>query len=878
MRCPKCGQENTASAAFCRFCGSKLTASAKKQGTSGRRGLSLPFVKKSSKRIAAKNGDSSKKSGRKLHWGRVALLAAAGFMVVGFGYGGYIGYQAWQTLPSVQSMVSLQSMGQDSVIYDKFGQPVARLHGTVNRINVPLSSISPKLQDALIATEDHNFYTNPGFDVTSIVRAALVDVVHHSAVQGASTLTEQLAKDLYLSDKKTLVRKAQEFMIGLELAHTYSKQQILDMYLNEVYLGDGASGIYAASKAYFDESPSQLTLPQAALLAGLPQAPSLYDPLVNLKLAKGRQLQVLNAMVKYGYLTSAQAKAAYAAPLNLHPESVDQTNSQIYPYPWYVDQVIEVLQKEGFTGTQIFDGGLKIYTALDPAVYDIAQNAVDTNMNYNFGTSSAADPTYQAAAVVEDPHNGDIEAVIGGRTFSQPFAENLATNSSVRRSTGSSIKPLLEYTPAIAKGYTQMSVIQDVPIFKVKGQWWPHNDNHLYRGYMTLRDALAISDNDVAVHLLHDVGLDYGYYFAKDKFGLPLSKSDLHAGLGIAIGGLKEGVNVMEMTQAYATFPNNGVRMKPIWVTKVVNPDGAVVYQDLPHGTVEFSAQVDYIMEKMMERVMDPTPIPSIGRGSGATGMDLDIGRPAAGKTGTNNGEADAWFLGYTPQLMVGVWEGNRKGEYPQPSTPNGPAYGDVAAGPIWKDIMEQVDAQEHLPVEHFPRPSGMVYVPDVSITSGKIASQYAPSQDVEGAWFIKGTQPTTVGNSHYPVKVVASDPSELWQQGCGAYVTVDALRRESDWHTGVPLPWDSMYWAPTQMCSPSQQPSTSPSPSPSASPSSSVSQTVSPSSSKPSTSTTPSSKAPSPSPVAPPAAPPSLPSAAAGAPSGGPGNGKGAP
>ncbi|WP_430626654.1 transglycosylase domain-containing protein [Sulfobacillus thermotolerans] len=476
MRCPKCGQENTAGSAFCRFCGSKLSAPSKK-----RRKPASPSSGPVAKTSSPSNDTKAQGVKRRIRWGRVALLATVGILVAGFGYGGYIGYQAWQTLPSVQSMVSLQAMGQDSVIYDRFGQPVARLHGTVNRVNVPLSEISPNLQHALVAIEDHSFYTNPGFDITSILRAAFVDIIHRRAVQGASTLTEQLAKDLYLSDKKTLVRKAQEFMIGLELAHTYTKQQILDMYLNEVYLGDGASGVYSASKAYFDETPSQLTLAQAAMLAGLPQAPSLYDPLVNLKLAKQRQLQVLNAMVKYGYISKAQANQAYAAPLNLHPVAVNSANSQIYPYPWYVDKVIQVLEQQGFSGTQIFDGGLKIYTALDPTIYNIAQNAVDQTMNYNFGPSQSPNPTYQAAAVVEDPHNGDILAVIGGRTFSQPFMEDLATNPSVQRSTGSSIKPLLEYAPAIAKGYTQMSVIQDVPIFHVNGQWWPHNDNHLYR-------------------------------------------------------------------------------------------------------------------------------------------------------------------------------------------------------------------------------------------------------------------------------------------------------------------------------------------------------------------------------------------------------------
>ncbi len=834
MRCPKCGQENTAGSAFCRFCGRKLPDSAKK-----RRKFAIPRKTTSSSQSQAASGNDKKKTAkgtrRKIRWGRVILLGVTGLLVSGFGYSGYVAYKAFRSLPPIQSIVSSQSRGQDSVIYDRFGQPVARLHGATNRVDVPLSQISPNMQHAIVAIEDHSFYTNPGFDLTAIIRAALVDIVHLAPVQGASTITEQLAKDMYLSEQKTMVRKAREFLIGLELAHTYSKQQILDMYLNQVYLGDGASGVYAAAKAYFDETPSQLTLPQAAMLAGLPQAPSLYDPLVNFKLAKQRQLLVLGAMAKYGYITKAQAQAAYKAPLHLHPVAVDAANSQMYPYPWYVDHVIRVLYQKGFTGTQIFDGGLKIYTALDPTVYNIAQNAVDSNMNYNFGVSHSSNPTYQASAVVEDPHNGYILAVIGGRKFSQPFQEDFATNSNVKRSTGSSIKPLLEYTPAIAKGYTQMSVLQDVPIFKVNGHWWPHNDNHLYRGYMDLRDALAISDNDVAVHLLHDIGLNYGYNFAKNKFGLPLTQADLHAGLGIAIGGLPQGFNVYQMTQAYATFPNNGVRMKPIWVTKVVNGNGAVVFQDTPHGTTEFSPQVAYIMDKMMERVLDPNPIPSIGPGSYATGYDLGIGRPAAGKTGTNNGEADAWFMGYTPQLMVGVWEGNRKGEYPQPSTPNGPAYGDVAAGPIWKTIMEQVNKAEHLPVEHFPKPNNMVYVPNVSITSGKIASRYAPSSDVQGAWFINGTQPTTIGNSHYPVKVVASHPNERWQPGCGPYVTSTFLRQESDWHSGVPLPWDSKFWAPTQMCTPNQQPSPSPSSSSSTPSSSSPSSSPSHSQSSPS-------------------------------------------
>ena len=728
----------------------------------------------------------------------LAVLAVVGFV-------GVETYRAWRTLPSLNRMINLNTAGQDSVVYDRYGNKVATLHGSVNRVNVPLNQIAPSMQKALIDTEDHNFYTNPGFDVRSIVRAALVDILHHSAVQGASTITEQLAKDLYLSDQKTLTRKLQEFIIGLELARIYSKQQILDMYLNDVYLGDGATGIYAAAHAYFNESPSQLTLAQSSLLAGLPQAPSLYDPLVNLKLAKARQRVVLESMVRYGGLSPAAANAAYRAPLHLtNGQSVTATapNGQMYPYPWYIDQVVSVLRQRGFSMNQIFDGGLKIYTALDPTVYTIAQNAVDSWMNQLFGHSSLAVPNHQAAVVVEDPQNGYILATIGGRTHVGAFPLNYATSPEIQRSTGSSIKPLIDYTPALAKGYTMLSVIQDVPIFRnIAGEaWWPQNDNHLYRGYIDLRDALAISDNDVAVKLLHDIGLNYGFNFAKDKFGLPLTANDEQ--LGAAIGGLNHGVNVLDMTQAYATFPNGGVRMKPIWVTKVVNQYGATVYQDVPKGTVVTSPQVAFIMTKMMQSVLDPKEIQGIGPGAYATGYQLGIGRPAAGKTGTNNGEEDAWFMGFEPQLVVGVWEGDKNGEIPQYTTA-GPAYGATAAGPIWRQIMEQTNASLHIPPTPFSVPSGVTFVSHISTTSGELASAYAPKVDIQGGWFIDGTQPTTVGNTHYPVRISANNPGTLWQPGCGPYVTSVFLRRESDWHPGVPYPWDSRYWAPTKYCTP---------------------------------------------------------------------------
>ncbi|NMP22973.1 transglycosylase domain-containing protein [Sulfobacillus harzensis] len=859
MRCPRCGQENAAGSQFCRHCGRKLPKSAVKPAKKGRG-------------AAKKTAEPNAKAPRQFRWGRAVGLAIAAMAVLGIAGAGYETLKALHSMPPVGNLVSLTTAGQDSVVYDRFGKPVATLHLSTNRIDVPLKDVSPNMQNALVATEDHNFWKNDGFDLRSIFRAAYVDLLHRGSLQGASTITEQLAKMLYLHDNRSITYKIQEIILGLELARSYSKQQILDMYLNQVYLGDGAYGIATASKAYFNESPSQLTIPQAAVLAGLPQAPSLYDPITNYKLAKARQLEVLQEMAKYGYIKPSQVKTYYDAPLHLSPQKITTAGQATpFPYPWYIQHVIHVLEKKGFTQQEIYNGGLKIYTKLDPTVYNIAQNAVDHWMNYNFGSN----PDYQAATMVENPKTGAVWAVIGGRTYSTAFGQDLATSKQALRSSGSSIKPLMEYTEAIMQGYTQLSVINDVPTVKVNGQWWPRNDDGIYRGYIDLRDALAISDNDASVHLLEQIGLQNGYNFATQKFGISTLPAVDAQSAGIAIGGFAQGgVNVQEMTRAYATFPNGGTRMKQIWVSKVVDANGSVVYSQKPQGTTIFSPQVAYIMDKMMERVLYPGELPGIGPGAYPTGVQLGIGRPAAGKTGTNNGERDAWFMGYEPQMVVGVWEGNKMGEYRQPSTPNGLAYGDVAAGPIWKQIMEQVNQAEHIPVEHFKRPSGVTYVSNVSITSGKLASALTPKNEIEGAWFINGTQPTTTGHTHVRLKVLASNPKVLWQPGCGPAISQVFLIPPPNWKAPEPKPWSYTQWPPTQKCTPGSSPSGNSSSSSSHSSHSSSSSPPSRSTSSPPSSQSPSSPPPG---TTLPSSPPSSSDSPSGGPSpgnGGPGNG----
>lgn len=758
VTCSACKKINQPGARYCRFCGVALY-----------------------------------RARRRLHGGRLALLLSVG-LLLGMG---------WETvkltdhLPSVAHLVSRFQRRPTSLVYDADGQVIARLGGPEHPV-VPLNHIAPALPEALIAIEDHNFYHNPGFDLKSIARAALVDLLHRAPLEGASTITEQLAKDLYLSDQKSLSRKLQEFLLGLELNQRYSKQQILDMYLNAVYFGQGADGVAAAAHVYFDTTPDKLSLAQATLLAGLPQAPSWYDPVVHLKLAKQRQAEVVAAMVRYHDISAAQGRRILHAPLKLRPES--PAGPSDYPYPWYIDQVVAELLGRGLSMQSILHGGLHIDTALRPRVYRAAQSAVDQWMNKNFHASRRLYPDHQAAVIVENPHNGHVWAIIGGRRHFTFLQDDLAVDE--LRSTGSAIKPLLDYAPALARGYTEMSVIQDVPIFRhIAGQaWWPSNDDGIYRGYLDLRDALAISDNDVAVHLLNRIGIGFAVHFLKTRFqiGLPAGEGE-H--LDIALG---VDTNLLDLTRGYAALDNHGTLLDPVFVTRVTR-QGQVLFQANPHPHRAVTPDQAFILTNMLRRVLDPRALPNIGPESYATGYQLGIGRPAAAKSGTNNNEADAWFIGYEPQMVVGVWEGDRLGEIAQPYTEDGdgPAYGAVAAGPIWRQIMRTANQALHLPPRPFPRPLGVHFVRRISITSGERPTHWTPRDEIQGGWFINGTQPTGLDPTWRALKVMASDPARRWRPGCGADIIIPVLKRESDWHPGVPRPWDAKFWAPRARCRP---------------------------------------------------------------------------
>ncbi len=716
---------------------------------------------------------------RRVIWWRLALVTVLAIVIVGvLAVAGLLFYEA-RSLPSVADFTKTPAMS--SRIYDRNGHYITSI-GLHNSLPITMRQVPHDFLRALIDTEDRTFYSNWGISLRGIARSLMVDVLHHSFVEGASTITQQVARDRYLTDTKSISRKIKEALLALELTRDYTKNEIMTVYLNEVYMGNGAYGLGQAARVYFGVSAKRLDLAQAAMLAGLPQAPSYYDPYYNFKAAKDRQRVVLGNMVAAGDITQKQADAAYAEPLHLQ----SNLGSGSYPDPWFVEAVINTLQGRIPLQT-ILNGGLNIYTTLDPKIEAIAVQSVQSVMQNAF-PSSAETPEPEAAAVVMDPRSGDVLAIVGGRTHPVAFALDRAF---VNRQTGSSIKPLAEYPAALEQGLTEATVIDDGPFMKVGGKFWPNNDTLEYYGRITMRHSLAISDNNNSVHLLSMVGVPAGFDMATKRFGLPLVRygdaNDFN--LAMAIGGLTKGVTPLQMADAYATYANEGLRPTPIIVRKVVAPSGEVLYSRKPHLMYELSPQISYIMINMMEAVFSEP---------GATAYGASIGRPVAGKTGTSNQGRDGWFLGFTPQLVTAVWEGYDN-EQPQPNT-----YGATYALPIWEKIMSQ--ASLGLPVENFPRPGGIVSL-KVDSKSGLLPSPLTPAQYINSYLFIQGTQPTQISNVWTQQAVDALHPKLLWSPACQPDPPLSKvfLTVPTDIQIGpnIPKPLDSYLWVPTNYCSP---------------------------------------------------------------------------
>ena len=495
---------------------------------------------------------------------------------------------------------------------------------------VSIDDIPADLKNAVISTEDKNFYKHRGFDTLGLVRSVFANIKAGSLKQGASTITQQLARILFLSNERTFDRKIKELIIAHRIEKTISKNEILELYLNSVYLGSGTYGVLSASKTYFDKELNELTLAEAALIAGLPQAPSVYSPFQNPEAAINRRNQVLKRMYKTGCITKDQYEAAKKEDLHL------STKPRLYSFnkaPYFIDFVLNELERLGFEEQEISQGGLKIYTTLDLKSQVAAQDAIVNDLNaYGLKANKT-----QMALFAFSPTTGRIYSYVGGKNYEQSQYDRIVN---AIRPPGSAFKPFV-YTAALQQGFGVDDIIEDSPIsFK---NWSPRNYGSKYRGKMPLWKALAISSNVAAVRLIKKTGADAVITTAREMGITTPLQNDLTIALG------SNGVKLYDMVVAYGAFANGGFRVKPYAVERVENSRGVVIYENSGPKIVKVisfdtAAGMTYMLRKVVE----------VG-----TGRAANISKAAAGKTGTTDDYHDAWFMGYTPDIVAGVWLGN---------------------------------------------------------------------------------------------------------------------------------------------------------------------------------------------------------------------------
>ncbi len=580
-------------------------------------------------------------------------------------------------LPEVTALEQYQPSATTR-IFSADGELLAEFY-TQNRIPVPVSAVPKNVIDAFLAVEDPRFYSHSGIDITGIIRAAYNDIRTGKLVQGGSSITQQLAKMMFLSPQKTFTRKIKEAFLALQIERHYTKDEILGLYLNQVYLGSGAYGIEAASQRYFGKSVGNLTLAEGAMLAGLPAAPTKYSPLNDLQLAYSRRAHVLRRMYDEGFITKAQMLAAEKEPFVRIPEPKED-----YKAPYFVEYIRQLLD-EKFGQTALYRGGLNVFTTLNWQMQQIAEKAVEKGLDKLDKRHPHEKEPIQGALLAIEPNTGYIRAMVGGRDYNE--SEFNRTTQAMRQP-GSAFKAIV-YCAALDKGLGPDYTILDAPVSYPGARpgvmWSPTNYDRRFEGVVPLRRALALSINVVAVKLLAQIGIPTAIEYAR-KLGI---STPLAPYLPLALGA--SDVTVMEMASAYSVFDNYGIYTAPTGITKITNRDGRVVDDMPPAARQAISAATAAEMTDML------TGVVKFGTGYEASAL----GRPAAGKTGTTSNFNDAWFIGYVPSMLTAVWVG-----YDNHKTIGNRESGARAALPIWLDFMQNYIKEFKVPYENFPAPS----------------------------------------------------------------------------------------------------------------------------------------------------------------------------
>ena len=579
---------------------------------------------------------------------------------------------------------------------------------------VPIEVIPKYLKSALVATEDRSFYKHSGIDLKGVFRAIIKDLWAGEFVEGASTITQQLAKTLFLTPKKSLIRKIKEAILAFQLERRYTKDEILELYLNQVYFGSGAYGVESAADLFFGKSVKDLNLSESALIAAMPKAPSRYSPLINRTLAIKRRNMVLKQMFQIGLIS----EATYQQALNKHV-ILKEKKQHLAKAPYFLEYVKKSLETD-LGSSLLYREGLTIYSTLSYKLQKAAEDAIDnglTALGSRMQKQQIENPNPQGALVALDLKSGGILAMVGGKNFSQS-SFNRATMA--RRQPGSAFKPIV-YAVAIEKGFSQNKMILDAPIVFKGGKdgkdWKPENFSKKYRGEMTLRKALSISENIPAVRLIEMLGSS-----SVAQFGQTLGiESPLSQNLSLSLG--TSGVTLTELTSVYSVFPNQGEKIKPYGVMEILDHSGRIIWHVKPEKKVVMSRAGAAIMTNMLQAV--------INEGTGKKARNL--GHYIAGKTGTTNDYKDALFVGFSPSIAAGVWVGEDAF-----TTLGKWETGAKAALPIWIEFMRTALADK--PYQHFDIPDDVVQIQMDSVT-GMLALDDSPGAVV--ALFKKGTAPT---------------------------------------------------------------------------------------------------------------------------------------
>ncbi len=610
---------------------------------------------------------------------------------------------------------------QSTMIYSDDGTLINSLFQE-NRIYTTLDDIPEELQQAIVAIEDHNFYDHHGVDLIGIARAVIANITEGRIVQGGSTITQQLAREALLSQEQTIIRKLQEIYLALQFERLYTKSEILEMYLNEIFFGHSAYGVEAAAQQYFGKNASNLDLGESALIAALPRAPNFYSPFNNEEAAIRRRNVVLNRMYQLGYIDEDKYELTGSEGLELNPDGRQEIDETA---PYFVRYVRDQLLRM-FGAQEVYGGGLQVHTTIDLDKQKEAEKAFQEALQEGIIPSHERDTDIaniqpQFSSISIEPESGEIKSMIGGRGDDQ---FNRATQAA--RQPGSAFKPFV-YTRAIEEGFYPASVISDIPrpAFRSDTTYeiWPVNFNHEYHGMVNLREGLASSLNVAAVNLIEEVGVEPTIETAQEMGITTFQEQDFYDDhLSLALGGLTRGVTPLELTSAYGAYANDGVWVQPHAIKKVEDSQGNTLYEANPDKNVVLDEEDNYLMLSMLRSVI-----------SDGTGWRADLGRDIGGKTGTTNDFTDSWFVGFVPELVTTVWIGEdspRSMNYPTGRITSGQAV------QLWSKIMEPI--LDDIPETSFNRPQDIISI-EVDPATGLLAADN-PGQSVNEVFRMDNT------------------------------------------------------------------------------------------------------------------------------------------